>query len=213
MIFPAGLEEPGSRVPITCSKVLIVDGMDAFYFLKALLAHLRLRRHIEIRNYGGNSELANYLETLPVISGFDGVASLGIVRDAEDQEAGAAFQSVCGGLGRAGLGVPDMPMALSNSTPQVSVYILPDCQRPGMLETLCPETIADDPTVQCIDRYYECLRTEGVDHPRNLTKARAQAFLASRPRFVAHIGQAAHAGYWAWGSPALGRLKQFLRTL
>ena len=212
-MFPEGLQEPGSEKPFTCNKVLIVEGKDTWYFFKALLEYLRLRHQIEIRNYAGNTDLPDYLEALPAISGFHEVASLGIVRDAERQEVDAAFQSVCGGLERAGLGVPDAPMATSRSTPQVSVYILPDCSHSGMLETLCIQTVAGDPALPCIDQYYECLRAEGVGLPRNMPKARAQAFLASRPRFVAHVGEAAHRGYWTWGSPALDQLKQFLNAL
>lgn len=41
-MLPAGLQHPGSRHPIAYSKLLLVEGQDAFQFFKALLRHLNL---------------------------------------------------------------------------------------------------------------------------------------------------------------------------
>jgi hypothetical protein len=62
-MLPDGLQLPGSRHPITYSKLLLVEGQDAFQFFKALLRYLRLLDEIEIRNFGGVDDLG-MLETL-----------------------------------------------------------------------------------------------------------------------------------------------------
>ena len=90
---------------------------------------------------------------------------------------------------------------------------LPDCANPGMLETLCLEAVGDDPAVPCVQQYLACLEQRGLDPPGNLHKARLHAFLASRPRPQLLLGQAAHAGYWPWSSPAFDLVKEFLRAL
>ena len=51
------------------------------------------------------------------------------------------------------------------------------------------------------------------NHHKNVNKARVQAFLASRPKHVVHLGLAAYKGYWPWDDPAFDHVKQFLCTL
>lgn len=206
------LQRPQSRSPITYSKVLLVEGRDAFEFSKALLRHLGLLSEIEIRNFGGLADLADYLEALKVTPGFLGAVSLGILRDAE-ANLDSAFQSVCSALKRSGYSVPGQPMAIAEGSPRVSVFILPDCANPGMLEDLCLQAVANDPTLACVEQYLRCLQEQGVGLPNNVPKARLHAFLASRPVPDLQLGEAAHRGYWLWDSPVFDYLKGFLRAL
>jgi hypothetical protein len=142
-----GLQLPQAKAPIAYSKVLVVEGHDAFQFFKALLRHLNLLAEIEIRNSGGVDDLSTYLRVLAGTSGFSGVNSLGIIRDAED-DATAAFASICNGLAQTKLSVPDNPMVIVEGKPRVSVFILPDCASQGMLETLCLQAVSNDPVMR-----------------------------------------------------------------
>lgn len=218
-----GLQEPLSTKPITLSRLLLVEGQSAFQFFKALLKQLSLLDEIEIRNYGGISDLPSYLKTLPAIDGFPGVTSLGIVRDAE-ADAGAAFASVREALAKAqsgamrdpqlpGWSIPAQPVLRTPAVPSVSVFILPDCVNPGMLETLCLVSLEQDPAKLCVDDYFTCLSDRGVSPPGNLAKARLHALLSSRPNPECLLGQAAHAGYFPWSSPVFNTIKQFLMAL
>lgn len=213
-MLPDDLQYPESRSPITYSKVLLVEGRDAFGFFKALLKHLNLLTQIEIRNTGGVDQLADYLGTLVITPGYSSVASLGIVRDAEDQDVDSVFSSVCSTLSKHNLSLPEQPMAIAEGKPRVSVFILPDCTNRGMLETLCLQTVVDDPAWMCIEQYFQCLQEQDVHLPDNrMPKAQLQAFLASRPEYVPHLGLAAHKGYWPWNNSAFERLEEFLRNL
>jgi hypothetical protein len=212
-MLPSGLQCPGSREPFTYSKALVVEGMSAFQFHKALLRDLGLLNEVEIRNYGAITDLGDYLDVLRMIDGFNNVDSLGVVQDAENRSVDQAFQSVRNKLRVSGFEAPDQPMTKGSGRPGVSVFILPNCLDTGMLETLCLQTVASDPAIQCVSEYFQCLQTQGINLPRNMSKAQAQAFLASRPEFVAHVGEAAHKGYWPWNSPVLDQLKQFLQNL
>jgi hypothetical protein len=180
-MLPADLQSPRSRSPITYSKVLVVEGSDAFQFFKALLRHLGLLTEIEIRNSGGVEEWLAYLRTLVGTSGFAEVTSLGVVRDAE-ANAESAFESVCSGLRQVKLGVPPQPGAITEGNPRVSVFILPDCVNPGMLETLCLQAVRADPAMSCVEEYFQCVQKQGLALPNNLPKAQLHAFLASRPK-------------------------------
>jgi len=210
-VIPRDRERREVPLPISLEKVLIVEGRDEVEFIEALLHHLGVADQIEIRDFGGVTDMRPYLKTLVDTPGFDNVISLGVARDAETNAA-SAFQSVADSLRQYGLPAPRVPLATAEGRPRTSVFIFPDCHEPGMLETLCLRAVADDAALLCVVEYFACLERQGTERPTN-DKARAQALLASRPKPGLLVGQAAHAGYWPWDSPALADLRQFLRRL
>jgi len=197
--------------PITRPRLLVVEGTDARVFFDVLLEQMGLADAVQTQDFGGVNELPSFLRTLPVTSGFSQVTSLGIARDA-DSNARSAFQSVCGSLKRAGLRVPQQPMVAASGNPTVSVFVLPDCTSPGMLETLCLQSVESDPIMPCVAEYFDCVAANG-SVPGNMDKARLQALLASRSRPGLSLRDATKAGYWPWDSPVFDPLKQFLRAL
>jgi len=134
---------------------------------------------------------------------------LGIIRDADNDPAGA-FQSVCDSLSRNGLPAPDRIGRPSlGSPPIVRVMVLPDGQKPGMLETLCMESVRDDKIMPCIDRFFECAGDLG-HLPSQMDKAKVQVYLASRREQGLRIGESAHSGYWPFQDGAFDDLRRFL---
>jgi hypothetical protein len=211
-VLPDGLNRPQPPSAIDLPKVLLVEGQDPFQFFKALLGHLGLLDSVEVLNYGGVGDLPLFLKTLKAISGFPEVVSLGIVRDAELNAAGA-FQSVCGAITRAGLDAPAKPMSRTAGKPSLSILVLPDGTSPGMLETVCLDSVSTDAALPCVDQFFECLKSRNVILAGNRAKARLHAYLASRPIPYLLLGQAAHKQYFPWDSPAFARVKEFLRAL
>jgi hypothetical protein len=211
-MLPPRLNLPRQRTPITYSKVLVVEGNDAFQFFKALLQRLDLLDSIEIRNLGGVTDWNDSLRALAETSGFPEVKSLGIIRDAEE-DADAAFRSVCSGLRQNSLATPRRPNAVENGVPSVSIFILPDCVNAGMLESLCMQAVSASPVMPCVDGFFDCMQLNGMALPKNMHKARTHVFLASRPKSDLLLGEAAHAGYFPWDNPAFDQLKAFLRSL
>jgi len=196
---------------ITEPRQLVVEGRDAEALFQALLGQIGVTG-VQVQNFGGIRELRGFLKALCNAPSFAQVTSLGIVRDAET-DAKAAFQSVCGALNGANLTVPTQPMAPTGHSPQVNVLILPDATTPGMLETICLQAVGDDPVIECIEQYFECVEQRTGSRPRNMPKARVQAFLASRLRPGLLMGQAAHAGYWRLDSPAFDHVRRFVQAL
>jgi hypothetical protein len=204
---PAG--EPAKWAnPITKPKLLVVEGSDDSHFLAALLRHARIEADFEIRDLEGVNNFNRILRALPAVTGFANVVSLGIVRDA-DQSMQSAFQSVCSALKNANLSVPKHPLSIVGGHPEVSVFIWPDCKSNGTLETLCLDSVDDDPAMPCVAQYLECLDSQKVTRPTAIDKARVHAFLASRKRPGLRIGEAA----WPWVHPVFDPIKQFLRAL
>ena len=81
-----------------------------------------------------------------------------------------------------------------------------------MLETLCLAAVTGDPVMPCVETYLECVQQYAAAPPRNLAKAKVQAFLASRDR-PGQLREAARRGYWPWDDPTFAPMKQFLQAL
>ena len=197
--------------PFTDAKLLLVEGRDDERFFSALLGHLGITG-VEIRRYDGKLNLRPLLRLVPAIPGFTGLVSVGVVRDA-DENATDTFRSVSDALQTAGLPTPPQQLFPAGNKPQVAVLLLPPWADNGELEDLCLRSVADDPAVQCVDEYFDCLEKRLLQAPNPLSKARVHAFLASRERPDRRLGEAADAGTWPWGSPAFDEVKQFLRML
>jgi hypothetical protein len=194
------------------AKLLLGEGDEEVRFFKSVLKHLDITG-IQVAQVGGKGQpMHRFLKALPSFSGFTSLAALGVTRDADDDRAGA-FQSVCDGLRNAGLAVPDRPVLSTEGKPRVSVFILPDCVQNGMLETLCLQSVADDPAMKCVEAFFACVKRDAGREPENMWKARTHAWLASKERSDRRLGEAAEAGYWPFDDPAFKKLSAFLRSL
>lgn len=203
--------KPLKTISISEPNILVVEGDEDKAFFEALIQHLGLFK-IQVMPIGGKKQLKANLMALRMHSEFQTVRSLGIIRDADDNPE-AAFQSVRDGLQAAGLPAPDRPLSRVGSNPSVMVMILPDINTPGALEDLCIQAVANDPALPCVEQYFECLKQQTPSFPKNLAKAKIQAFLASREEAGKRLGEAAQAGYWPWDSKVFDQLKDFLKQI
>ena len=150
--------------------------------------------------------------------------NMAVVRDADSpigvaatpggaiSEADKAFRSACGSLRHVGLSCPPAHGQFSDGSPRVGVFIVPNGTDDGMLETLCLHSVSTLPEFPCVDAYFQCLQAHQIA-PKSLHKARAHAWLASRPEPDRRVGEAAQAGYWPWNSQAFDNLWAFLRSM
>jgi len=213
---------------------LLVEGKDPLNFFGALTGHLGLAG-IQVQNYGGINELGGFLKAFVRAPGFASVTDLGVVRDAEgpagavegappgeaevaalrpgtERHADRAFQSLCTALRNAGLPVPARPVERSESSPSVSVLILPGDGDDGMLETLLCRTFADSPVDACIKDFFKCVERSEIPI-RRPDKSRARAFLATTPDPQLSVGVAAQRGHWDFDHDAFRGVRRFLRNL
>ena len=197
---------------VAASAQLLVEGRDQAAFFRAFVERLEIDG-VQVQNFGGVNDLPVFLESFAASRDFrDNVESVGIVRDAETS-ARSAFQSVQGALRNANLPVPDSPEHEAGESPSVKVFILPDNQSEGMLETLLCETFADTPLDGCIDRFFDCVRNEagvGLHRPE---KARAHAYIATRRDPFVSVWVAAQRGYWNLDHAAFDGVRRFLQSL
>ena len=191
---------------------LLVEGNDQRNFFEAFTSHLSIT-NVQIQNFGGVSELSDFLEGFVGATGFrEIVQSLGIVRDAETS-AGGAFQSVQSALRNAALPMPNSPAERTDTNPAVTVLILPGDNRQGMLETLLCESFADDLVEECIDDFFECVESLPDVSIKNPDKARARVYLTTKPKPHFSVGVAAKNDYWDLNHSVFSTIRDFLQMI
>lgn len=169
-------------------------------------------------DFGGITELKDYLKQLTVLPNFETVETIVIVRDAET-DATAAINSVKTSLKNAGLPVPVKPYKFAGSSLKVAYVIFPgfieDANRSGVLpagtlEDLCLEVVKDDQVFECVNIYINCLKEKGQDVPY-LHKTKLHAYLSGKGKFVGlKVGEAAKVGAWDWNHPKLSHFRQII---
>jgi hypothetical protein len=197
--------------PLTKPKLLAGEGQDEVSFFEALLAHLQIS-NVQVEQYGGKGKLSKYLREFHLRPGQQGVVALGITRDA-DTSVAQTFQSVCSLLGNANLPAPATAGQIAVGPPRVGVFLMPDNQRPGMLEDLCMDAVQTDGAISCVADFFQCIAQKAGRQPNNMAKARAHAWLASQVEPDRRLGEAAKAGIWPWHDAAFTPLIQFLQAL
>ena len=191
---------------------LLVEGKDQRDFFETFIRRVELHNELQVQDFGGVNELRGFLRALVDSPGFETVVSLGIVRDAE-QSATGARQSVTDSLRNAGLPVPGDSEG-RRGNPAVHMLILPgDGEERGMLETLLCRSVAGEPVNGCIDDFFDCVGSVPDLNISRPDKARAQAYLATRPEPQVSVGVAAQKGYWPLDHEAFAEVRDFLTVL
>jgi hypothetical protein len=168
------------RTSITQEKMILVEGQDEAYLFRALIKQQGLEDQIDVASFDGIKKLGPALKALRRIPGHQDLTAIGIVRDAE-QDKDRAFQSVCDSLRGADLPQPPAPREFIGSEPRIGVLILPVGPRRGNLEDVCLMSVQDNPAMECVERYFQCLG-ERLDRlpGTHLAKACVKSFLVSR---------------------------------
>ena len=122
-----------------------------------------------------------------------------------------SMDSVKSSLRNASLSVPIRHAEFTGESPRVGVFIFPDGQTDGMLESLCREALHDHKDAQCIDAFFECVSENRMDVQFS-PKAWTHAFISIQDDPDLHLGKAAKKGYLPLQSDAFGNLIQFFRT-
>lgn len=203
-MIPRPPREAPPPVPISLSRLLLVEGSTPQNFFEAFLIHLERDGEIEVRNFGGIKELRRVLKALTSTAEFDRVESLGIVRDAE-RDAEAARASIVDSIS-----AQKLPPSVATS-----FFVLPNNSDPGMLETLCIEAVQSEEAFACVEEFFKCLEKSQVDLPEAESRHKpiVQAYLATRREVQLYPGIAAYRGYWPWGSTVFDDLRRFLMDL
>ena len=191
-------------------KVVVVEGKDEIDFFESLLRYLEIT-DVEVHEVAGKGNFKRKLPALVRMHGFSDVEALVVIRDA-DNDANAAFDSIRNLLIKQDLDPPEQVNQFSQGEPKIGIFIMPGNSDTGMLEDLCLKTVKNHPAMECVEIFIDCA-SKLDEMPKNLTKAKAQAFLAAMPEPGNTTGIGALKGYWDFDSEELTDLKTFVNNL
>jgi hypothetical protein len=201
------------------TKLLIVEGNHERDFFNAWFFHLGIS-DIQVMPIGGKTKLAVNLKALIKQTNYISVVSIVIVRDADDNPAGA-FQSICSALENARLPVPPVgEKFIIRDGLKLAVVITPGNDRSGALEELLLETTIADPLSSHAAIYIDqavANLNENHDRPAPLAhkhgKAKIHAFLATFEEPDKDPGKAALSGVWDFNHTALFPIRTILEQM
>jgi hypothetical protein len=202
-------------------KLLLVEGKDEVNFFTAALQNHLMLSGIQVIDYSGKANLSAFLRTLLADPAFPNVTGIGIVRDADDTPPGArtaaaaaAYDAIRGALTAQGVQLPCPPghAQFAAGPPHIGAFVMPNGTGDGMLETLCISSVSAEAAYACVTEFFNCLQQYGVT-PKNMHKARARAWLSSRPDPDKGVGLAALSGYWPFTDHTFDDLWNFLKAI
>jgi len=195
------------------TRLVLVEGIDDVGFFEALLAHLNITG-VQVMKCGGKEEMIKMINRLSVkikSDGFSIVEKLVIIQDANSNPK-STFQSITTCLRKNNLAVPNSTCVFTTSKPAIGVFIMPSISEKGALETLCLKSVADEPVMNCVSAYFDCIyNSNGLKTPDD--KHLVQVYLASKEKAFLHTGLAAKKNYWSFDHPAFQSIRAFLTEL
>lgn len=190
------------------SKLALVEGPNDERFLYALLSSLGVSE-IQVMPCGGVSGFRPMVQAISSnqLKGGQDLQSILIVRDADDNPAGAA-ESIENIYRDFGYAIPSSPGVMTSSTPKTGFVIVPGDSASGTLDDVLLNSIHDEDQriLDCVEGYFTCL--EADDHPLQVppSKLKLDSFLSANGH-AGRIGDAARAGAFNFSSVALGELR------
>jgi hypothetical protein len=205
--------------------LILCEGLDAKLFLIHYINYVFGEEQIafQVDDFGGITELKNYIKVLPNLSGFVKTKSIVIIRDAESDAIGAS-QSICGALKRNGFAVPDEPCVITapkNSQYKVKVAyalfpLFTSISKNGTLEDLCLEMLSHPKkdNILSISDYAVSSVTEQVGELRLKHKNRLHTYLSLTDVAVGlKIGESAKANMFDLEAKAMSPLRYLLESV
>lgn len=195
-------------------RLLLVEGRDEVNLFCAMIRDcFDDDPGIQVIDAGGKDKFSRNLRAIKAAAtAGPALQSIGVVRDADD-DASAAFDSVCDGIRSANYEPPANHGGFSNALPAIGVFIVPDGTSTGAIETLCRRSRQGNVTAVCVDDYLKCLEESHATSSKNTDKSFAHAYLAAMEDPMARVGEGALQGVWNFASSAFTPLAGFLHQL
>jgi len=212
-----GMEVPQVSIVMSCSIVLLVEGMDDIKFFDSLLRYMGVNpgADVDLREVGGKDKFRHEFPAFLNDPHFSQVKAYAIIRDA-DNSAPDALKSVQGLLKKHDQPCPTGHARFAHSsddTLKVGVYIMPGGPK-GMLEDLCLQSVKDHLIMPHVKNFMDQVqKTMGKKAPKNPSKATVQAFLSGMHNTVCGLGVAAQQRTWRFDNEAFSNLRNFLEQL
>ena len=216
------------KIQPNTKHLILCEGIDEKLFFIWYLDYFKKKgydnlNHIQLEDIGGNQDIKSQLGLWKMVSGFEQLQTIGIIRDAETNADGAV-RSIEKCFADNDLTVPTEPFDLgtSNSGPNTVYGLLPGTMennelQNGTLEDLCLQILKDpnsEVKVSNIGKYLYELQTELKYQISHIHKAKLHTYFASDDKYIgSKIGEAAKYGAFDFESPKLDAFRGMFKKL
>lgn len=194
-----------------CDRVLVVEGYSDLLFYAELLEDLGKHDKLFIKEVGGNSHFKEKLETLITPLVLASKQAIAVIADA-DTDAPAAATSLEAILSKL-TGQTVKAGQWTNGKPRIGLFITPDGQTNGEIETLVWNAFAGEPAnapqKECVEGFKHCMATAGFK-AKSHDKGLVSALLAIRSDEDPRLGPGARDGVFDFSRPEYLPLRTFL---
>lgn len=211
--------------------LILCEGLDEKLFFIWFLDYFKKKsdsgcdkyNEIQIEDIGGNEDIAKQLSVWKMISGFDNLKTVGIIRDAEKDAAGA-LQSIKNCFSSNSMPVPNDCFELTEGKVGVRTVfgILPGTKNGnvwenGTLEDLCLKILKDPLSSEKINLISEYLNQAQKDYEykiNHIHKAKLHTYFSSNDKLIgSKIGEAAKYGAFDFESNVLVNFKKMFDNI
>ncbi len=199
---------------IKSRKVILVEGRADEAIIQRLLP---AGSEVDVVRFKEEGTLSNVVGAVAADGvKLGGLEAVGIVIDA-DENPQRSWQSATDALARNELPAPEKAGVFTGSHPKIGVFVVPDLDSPGSLETLLRRSVADRAEADCAESYLECVEAaregERWSTRNRRDKAFAFAYFAVHADPTDDLVVAARKSLWAIESEAFEPLKRFIVEL
>lgn len=203
---------------IKSNRILMVEGNHDEQFFEKLLDYMGFGKgDIQIIIAEGKGNFGPMIKLLSNPISPKKITRIGFVRDADADEhpAHSAFQSICSHLEKNQLPVPKTMSEVTEGDPQCGIFIMPDNESGGMLESLCLESIQNQVILEAIDQYMRAVEKNDAEMygKLNQPKSRILTYLAGRHPYSNTVGLGAKQEHFDLSHECFDCVKHFLNRL
>ena len=191
-------------------RMVLVEGVDDYEFISRFLKHLEIKNVDVVPVEGKDSKLEESLVALSKQRSFRNINKIALVFDADNQRR-QALREIKNALAAININSSGNIGWENINGKELGIFLFPNNNDNGKLEDLFLDATQSDPIYSCVNDYIDCLDKKGAN-PRNLSKARVQTYLASKPKHTPSLTKAAQDGHWPMDSTAISDLKTFLEV-
>jgi len=193
------------------AKLLLVEGADDVNLLTALFK-ARGVVGIQVESTGGKDGLKDDLIAWTLTEGFDRLVWIGVLQDG-DERPDRRFQSIAGHLRSRGLPIPIAVWQTESGLPSTLAAVVVDDTHGNDIEGVVLSALIErsPDRMRCVDEMFEC-SAAAASHavPRQASKARLRAWLATHEPPSLTLGFAAQRGLLPLDHPAFDQLASIL---
>lgn len=217
--------QKNTEIKPNTKHLILCEGADEKWFFIWFLDYFKKKpgyykyNEIQIEDIGGNDDFVAKLGVWKLVSGFDNLKTVGIIRDAE-KNADSALQSIQHCFSDNSMPEPQDCFELTenkSSSIKTVFGILPGTKNGnkwdnGTLEDLCLKILKDPQSSEKISLIYGYLRQVQDNFKyeiKHIHKAKLHTYFSSNEPFIgSKIGEAAHYGAFDFESDYLSNFKK-----